>query len=305
MHGHGGERKDRVAPTLRKTEEKMRNDIAVIRKNERIAEGFYEMTLQPGNAQEALEQIRPGQFINVKLEGQYLRRPISICDWDAPAGTITIIYKVIGEGTRQMSRMEPEEKLNILWPLGNGYALPETHACGAPLLIGDTAGAPLLIGGGAGAPPLVGLCRKLMEKAAAGRAGKAGAEADHPVVILGFRTKSEIICRERFEELGAEVIVATEDGSEGIRGFVTDAICERFCLSRPLEISAFYTCGPEPMLRAVDEMLPEGIPGQVSFEERMGCGFGACMGCSHKTKHGSKRICKEGPVLERSEIVWE
>lgn len=291
----------------------MRNDIAVIRKNERIAEGFYEMVLemvleiglQPGNTQAALEQIRPGQFINVKLEGKYLRRPISICDWDASAGTITIIYKVIGEGTRQMSRMEPKKKLDVLWPLGNGYTLPEAPASGAPVLIGDTAGVPVLIGGGAGAPPLAGLCRKLMEKAAAGRTGKAEAEEDHPVVILGFRTKSEIICRDRFEELGAEVIVATEDGSEGIRGFVTDAIRERFCLRRPMEISAFYTCGPEPMLRAVDEMLPKSIPGQVSFEERMGCGFGACMGCSHKTKHGSKRICKEGPVLERSEIVWE
>ncbi len=211
----------------------------------------------------------PGQFVNLKLEGLYLRRPISVCD--CVDGTLTLVYKVVGKGTEQMSKMAIGEKLDILTGLGNGYntALSGDH--------------PVLLGGGVGVPPLYMLCKKLIS------------EGKKVSVVLGFNTKEEIFCEEDFKALGAEVFVATADGSYGIKGFVTDAL-------KDIDYTYFYTCGPEPMLKALYKAT--STSGQFSFEERMGCGFGACMGCSCKTVAGYKRICKDGPVLEKEEILW-
>lgn len=247
----------------------MRNEIVTIQSQRQLAEGIYEMMLQlPCGDGEA---IRPGQFINIKLEGQYLRRPISICDWTEE--TITIIYKTVGRGTEQMSRMQAGETLDILYPLGNGFDLNGTFS------------KPLLIGGGVGAPPMYGLCKRLVDM---GR---------KPIVLLGFGSTADVFYEEQFRNLGAEVIITTEDGSRGVKGFVTDGM-------DGLDYDSLFVCGPERMLQAVDEKAPQDVPGKMSFERRMGCGFGACMGCSCRTKYGSKRICVEGPVLERSEIVW-
>ena len=212
----------------------------------------------------------PGQFVNIKLDGLFLRRPISVCDWSKE--TLTIIYKVVGKGTEAMSRMTAGTQLDILTGLGNGYDLN---------LCGDK---PLLIGGGVGVPPMYGLCKALITQ------GK-------PVcVILGFNTKDEIFYEEEFKALGAGVTVTTVDGNYGIKGFVTTPM-------ENMEYSHFCTCGPEPMLKAVCKASKTS--GQMSFEERMGCGFGACMGCSCKTITGYKRICKEGPVMRKEEILWE
>ena len=212
----------------------------------------------------------PGQFINIKLDGLYLRRPISV--YDRNDTSVTIIYKVVGKGTEQMRSMKVGDTVDVLTGLGNGYDL----SCA-----GDR---PLLLGGGVGVPPLYMLAKELIAM------GK-------PVsVILGFNTKSEVFGEVEFRALGADVTVATADGSYGVHGFVTDAMKE-------LDYSYFYTCGPEPMLRAVYGAT--NTSGQFSFEERMGCGFGACMGCSCKTLYGNKRICKDGPVLVKEEIIWE
>lgn len=211
----------------------------------------------------------PGQFINIKLDGFYLRRPISICDYDNT--TITILYKVVGGGTEAMSRLESGAELDILCGLGNGFDASKS---------GEK---PVLIGGGVGVPPLYNLCKKLIES------GKK------VTVILGFNTESEIFYKEKFEALGAEVYVSTADGSSGVKGFVTDVM-------KNIEYDYFFTCGPMPMFRAIEKIVSSS--GQYSFEERMGCGFGACMGCSCKTKYGNKRICRDGPVLEREEIIW-
>ena len=211
----------------------------------------------------------PGQFVNIKLEGMYLRRPISVCDVDGDL--LTIIYKVVGKGTEALSRM-PSGNLDVLVGLGNGY---QTDVSGEE---------PLLIGGGVGVPPLYYLAKQLL------------VEGKKPSVILGFNTRSEVFCYDEFCALGIPVYVTTVDGSFGIRGFVTDALKE-------VSYSYFYTCGPEPMLKAVFHNT--STSGQFSFEERMGCGFGACMGCSCKTVTGYKRICKDGPVLRKEEILWE
>ena len=243
----------------------------IIRENEPVTDGVYRLVLECSAGEHGI--TAPGQFINIKIDGLFLRRPISICDWTET--TLTVIYKVVGKGTELLKTYEMGRSLNALSALGNGFA-PEK------------AGArPLLIGGGAGVPPLYGLCRKLIN---------AGAR---PTVILGFNTEHEVFCKDEFEKLGAEVLVATADGSMGQKGFVTDALKT---LTEPATF--FYTCGPEPMLKALDKALPAELEGQMSFEERMGCGFGACMGCSCETKYGAKRICKDGPVLERSEILW-
>lgn len=215
------------------------------------------------------EGVACGQFINIKLDGLYLRRPISVCDCEE--GIITIIYKVVGKGTKQMQAMTDGE-LDVLTGLGNGY---DTSVSGDK---------PLLLGGGVGVPPLYMLAKKLV------------AEGKKVSVILGFNTKSEVFYENEFKELGADVTVATADGSYGVKGFVTDAIGDT-------EYTYFYTCGPEPMLKAVYNATVTS--GQLSFEERMGCGFGACMGCSCKTLYGNKRICKDGPVLVKEEIIWE
>ena len=211
----------------------------------------------------------PGQFVNIAIEGCYLRRPISVCDYDGQS--ITLIYKVVGRGTEIMSRMQASEKLDVLTGLGNGFSLSAATE------------RPLLVGGGVGVPPLYNLARKL--KAAGKRVQ----------VVLGFNRADEIFYADEFEALGVEVHIATVDGSVGVKGFVTDAM-------KALEFDYIYTCGPLPMLKAIYN-ASEG-DGEFSFEERMGCGFGACMGCSCQTTKGSKRICKEGPVLKRDEIIF-
>lgn len=210
-----------------------------------------------------------GQFVNIKLDGKYLRRPISVCDYDEE--TLTLIYKVVGGGTQQMSNLQKGDTLDILTGLGNGYDIS---------LSGEK---PLLIGGGVGVPPLYRLAKDLI---------KMGKEV---TVILGFNNAEEIFFEKEFKDIGAKVFVTTVDGSYGIKGFVTDALTEHY--------SYFYTCGPEPMLKALYKATKTS--GQFSFEERMGCGFGACMGCTCKTVTGYKRICKDGPVLKKEEILWE
>ena len=211
-----------------------------------------------------------GQFVNVLLSGKFLRRPISVCDCEGEV--LTLVYKVVGGGTEQMSRMAVGETLDVLTGLGNGYDLS---------LSGER---PLLLGGGVGVPPMYMLAKQLI------------AEGKSVTVILGFNTASEVFYKDEFEALGARVLVTTVDGSMGIRGFVTDAMKE-------IDYTYFYTCGPEPMLKAV--YRASATEGQFSFEERMGCGFGACMGCSCKTITGYKRICKEGPVMKKEEILWQ
>ena len=211
----------------------------------------------------------PGQFVNILLDGLYLRRPISVCDVNGDL--LTIIYKVVGKGTAQMAAMKTGT-LDVLTGLGNGYDLSVS---------GDR---PVLLGGGVGVPPMYMLCRKLIEQGKSVR------------VILGFNTRNEVFYEEEFKKLGAEVTVTTVDGSYGVQGFVTDAL-------KSMEYTYFYTCGPEPMLKAVYKTSVTS--GQMSFEKRMGCGFGACMGCSCKTITGYKRICKEGPVMRKEEILWE
>ena len=210
----------------------------------------------------------PGQFINIKLDGLFLRRPISVCDWDSES--ITIIYKVVGKGTTQMSKMGEGEKLDVLTGLGNGF---DVSKCGNTTLV---------IGGGVGVPPMYGLAKALIA------AGKK------PVAILGFNKSEELFYEDKFKALDIETIVTTVDGSHGVKGFVTNALPENY--------DYFCTCGPEPMLKAVYNATTTS--GLLSFEERMGCGFGACMGCSCETKYGNKRICKDGPVLEKEEIIW-
>lgn len=242
----------------------MKTTIFTLISSKKIAKNTYEWVLSGD-----ISDIRaPGQFVNIKLDGFYLRRPISVCD--AKDGTLTLIFKAVGAGTEKMAAMTPGEKLDILTGLGNGYSLEKS---------GD---APLLIGGGAGVPPMYMLCKELVAL------GKT------PTVILGFGGKDEVFYEKEFEDAGAKVIVTTVDGSLGVRGFVTDAM--------DLEYTYFYTCGPEPMLKAVYNKSKTS--GQFSFEERMGCGFGACMGCSCETKYGNKRICRDGPVLVKEEIIW-
>ena len=242
----------------------MKQQILKITENIKVAENVYKMVLEDPE----LEEQKPGQFVNIRLDGLYLRRPISVCE--SEAGSLTIIYKVVGKGTEQMSRMKRKETLDVLTGLGNGYDLSKA---------GDR---PLLLGGGVGVPPLVMLARKLVEQ------GK------DVTAVLGFNTKEEVFGEFAFGILGVKTIVTTADGTYGTKGFVTDAM--------PEDYSYFYTCGPEPMLKAVYRKTKTS--GQFSFEERMGCGFGACMGCSCKTITGYKRICREGPVLEKEEILW-
>ena len=211
----------------------------------------------------------PGQFVNIRLPGLYLRRPISICDWDEES--LTLIYKVVGKGTDAMTRIKPPHRLDLLVGLGNGY---DTTKSGQK---------PLLLGGGVGVPPLYGLCKALL------------GEGKDVTVILGFNAREELFYEEEFKALGVKVFVTTVDGSYGERGFVTDVM-------KNLDYTYFYTCGPGPMFRAIEKTAVTS--GQFSFEARMGCGFGACMGCSMETKSGAKRVCKDGPVFEREEILW-
>lgn len=243
----------------------MKQSIFKITENTQLTATVFKMKLQ-GDVSDITSS---GQFVNIKLDGLYLRRPISVCD--SEDGVLTLIYKVVGRGTEQMSKMQAGEELDILTGLGNGY---DTSLSGER---------PVLLGGGVGVPPLYMLCKKLI------------AEGKSVSVVLGFNTKDEIFCEEDFKALGATVYVATADGSYGIKGFVTDAL-------KDIDYTYFYTCGPEPMLKALYKATTTS--GQFSFEERMGCGFGACMGCSCKTVAGYKRICKDGPVLKKEEILW-
>ncbi len=243
----------------------MYQGIYTIKENVKIAKDVYKMIVEGDTS----SLTATGQFVNIKVDGLYLRRPISVCDYNE--STITLIYKVVGAGTQIMSTKVAGETFDILVGLGNGYNTDKS---------GEN---PLLIGGGVGVPPMYGLCKKLV------------AEGKKPTVILGFNTADEIFYKEEFEALGVKVYVTTVDGSVGVKGFVTDVM-------KDLTYSYFFTCGPMPMFKAIENTAVTS--GQYSFEERMGCGFGACMGCSCKTKYGNKRICKDGPVLEREEIIW-
>lgn len=243
----------------------MKQGIFEIIENIPLTENVFKMTLRG----DVSAITAPGQFVNIQLDGLYLRRPISVCDVNE--NVLTIIYKVVGKGTKQMSAMR-EGKLDVLTGLGNGYDLAVS---------GDK---PVLLGGGVGVPPMYLLAKRLI------------AEGKKVSVILGFNTKSEVFFENEFKALGADVTVTTVDGSYGMKGFVTDALKE-------IDYTYFYTCGPEPMLKAVYKA--SATSGQMSFEKRMGCGFGACMGCSCKTITGYKRICKEGPVMRKEEILWE
>ena len=242
----------------------MKDTIFTVKSNKMIAKNTYEAVLVGDTS----DITASGQFVNIKLDGFYRRRPISVCNVEG--NELTIIYKVVGEGTELMSKMTGGEEILTLTGLGNGYDTEKS---------GDT---PLLIGGGAGVPPMYYLARKLI------------AEGKKPRAILGFGSADEVFYKEKFEELGVHVTVTTVDGSEGVKGFVTDAMTEGY--------TYFFTCGPEPMLKAVYNKSETS--GQFSFEERMGCGFGACMGCTCKTKYGNKRICRDGPVLVKEEIIW-
>lgn len=244
----------------------MNQVIYTVTENACIAEKIYKMILSGD-----ISEIKaPGQFVNLKLDGFFLRRPISVCD--AENNNLTLIYKIVGKGSDRMSKLKAGKKLDVLTGLGNGYDIT---------LSGNN---PLLVGGGVGIPPLYMLCKRLIEKKA------------KPTIILGFGTAGEVFYENEFKELGVPVYVTTADGSYGQKGFVTDVM-------KNLNYTYFYACGPEPMFRAIDKIAQTG--GQYSFEERMGCGFGACMGCSCKTLAGSKRICREGPVMKREEIIWE
>ncbi len=243
----------------------MKQGLFEIIENKPLTSNVYKMLLKGDTS----AITASGQFVNIQLDGLYLRRPISVCD--VQGDVLTIIYKVVGKGTEQMSRMTGGT-LDVLSGLGNGY---DTTLSGEH---------PVLLGGGVGVPPLYYLAKKLI------------AEGKKVSVVLGFNTKDEIFCEEDFKALGANVTVTTVDGSYGVKGFVTDALKE-------IDYTYFYTCGPEPMLKAVWKNTVTS--GQMSFEERMGCGFGACMGCSCKTLTGYKRICKDGPVMYKEEIAWE
>ena len=243
----------------------MQQSIFEILSNEALTDSVYKMVL--GGDTSAI--TAPGQFVNIQLTGKFLRRPISVCD--CADGKLTIIYKVVGKGTEQLSRMT-HGRLDILTGLGNGYDLATAGDC------------PVLVGGGVGVPPMYLLAKQLL------------AMGKKVSVILGFNTASEIFYEDAFRALGCDVTVTTVDGSRGVKGFVTDALAG-------MDYSYFYACGPEPMLKALHRA--SRTSGQMSFEERMGCGFGACMGCSCKTLTGYKRICKDGPVMRKEEILWD
>ena len=243
----------------------MNNVIYTIKSNEKLTDTVYKMVFEGDTS----AVTASGQFINIKIDGLYLRRPISI--FDCKENELTIIYKVVGIGTEMMSKMTAGEKLDVLVGLGNGF---DTSVSG---------NTPVVIGGGVGVPPMYYLAKKLL------------AEGKQVTAILGFNKADEVFGKEDFEEIGCKTIVTTVDGSMGVKGFVTDALKE-------VDYSYFFTCGPEPMLKALYNASETS--GQFSFEERMGCGFGACMGCSCKTKYGNKRICKDGPVLVKEEIIW-
>ena len=241
----------------------MKQGFFTILKNDALTSSVYRMELEGDTS--AIGGC--GQFVDLRLPEKYLRRPISVCDYDE--NTLTLIYKVVGSGTEIMASLPVGTKLDVLTGLGNGYDTT---------LSGDR---PVLVGGGVGVPPMFNLCKKLI------------AEGKHPQVVLGFNAASEIFLADEFKALGAEVHIATADGSVGTKGFVTDVL-------KDLEYTYFYSCGPMPMFKAMEKVMTTS--GQYSFEERMGCGFGACMGCTIQTANGYKRVCKDGPVFFREEV---
>ena len=241
----------------------MKQSIFEILTNTPLTSSVYKMTLQGDTS----AITAPGQFVEIALPGKFLRRPISVNDWSETS--LTLIYKVVGHGTEQMASLPAGTRLDLLTGLGNGYDTSRS---------GET---PVLVGGGVGVPPLYALCKKLLE------------EGKKPRVILGFNQESEIFLAKEFEALGVPTYIATADGSVGTKGFVTDVL-------KNLPYSDFYSCGPMPMFRAMETVVTTS--GQYSFEERMGCGFGACMGCSIQTKSGAKRVCKDGPIFQREEV---
>ncbi|HHU84184.1 MAG TPA: dihydroorotate dehydrogenase electron transfer subunit [Clostridiales bacterium] len=244
----------------------MKQSVFSIIENKPLTSNVYKMVLSGDTS----EITKPGQFVNIKIDGTFLRRPISVCDYDE--NTLTLIYKVVGKGTEILSIMQSGE-LDILTGLGNGY---DTEISGNH---------PVLMGGGVGVPPLYALAKKLIS------------ENKTVDVLLGFNTDDEVFYAKEFADLGCNVTVCIADNcrnSEYKNGFVTAYLPENY--------THFYTCGPEPMLKAVYNAT--NTEGQLSFEERMGCGFGVCMGCSCKTITGYKRICKDGPVLLKSEIIF-
>lgn len=243
----------------------MKQSMFEIREQQALTTDVFRLLLQGDTS--AIAQ--PGQFVNIRIEGFYLRRPISVCDWED--GTLTLLYKLVGRGTHKLSRMPLGTQLDVLTGLGNGYDMDKSGQ------------QPLLIGGGVGIPPLYGLAKRLRQQ---GKSVQA---------ILGFNSAADIFYAEAFRNLGVDVRISTVDGSSGVAGFVTDAL-------PGLRYSYVYSCGPLPMLQAVSAAI--STSGQFSLEERMGCGFGACMGCSCQTTGGSKRLCKDGPVLEKEEIIW-
>ncbi len=245
----------------------MKRSFLTLRSNRQIAPSIYEMVLDGDVAAVS----NAGQFVEISLEGLFLRRPISVCDYTDKS--LTLVYKCVGRGTRQMAELKPGVVLDVLCGLGNGFNVEQEcrHA--------------LLVGGGVGTPPLYALARQLKAK---GR---------QVTVVLGFNTASEVFYAEEFKALGVDVVIATADGSCGVKGFVTDAI-------RTIDATYdyFYSCGPLPMLKALSEQCT--VDGELSLEERMGCGFGICMGCSIMTRSGAKRVCKEGPVFKKEDIIW-
>ncbi|MDD7311666.1 MAG: dihydroorotate dehydrogenase electron transfer subunit [Clostridiaceae bacterium] len=244
----------------------MKQGLFTVTENTCLAKDIWRMRLRGDTS----AVTAPGQFVNLKLEGFFLRRPISVCDVEG--NVLTLIYKPLGQGTRLMTSFLPGKELDVLSGLGNGFD---------PALSGEK---PLLVGGGVGIPPLYLLCRRLAQRGV------------QPAVILGFNTRDEVFLEAEFRALGASVTALTADGSYGKKGLVTDGI------RASSGYTYLYTCGPEAMLKAVYQVCDSS--GQFSFEERMGCGFGACMGCTCKTKYGNKRICKDGPVLTKEEILW-
>ncbi len=241
--------------------------LAEIQSNRPLTAAVYEMKL----AADISALTRPGQFVQIAVLGFYLRRPISVCDWDADG--MTLVYKILGRGTARLAEMKAGESLDILSGLGNGF---DTDALGNE---------PLLVGGGVGLPPLLGLARRLLET------GK------RPQLLAGFNTAGETFLLDRFEAMGIPVVLTTMDGSAGIKGLVTDALSE-------IAYDSLAACGPLPMLKALHRLVKD-VPSLYSLEERMGCGFGACMGCSVETKNGPRRVCKEGPVFAGEELMWE
>ena len=241
----------------------MKQSIFTIVSNCALTDCVYKMVLSGDTS--AITNC--GQFVDLRLPEKYLRRPISVCDYDDTS--LTLIYKVVGSGTEIMAALPAGTKLDVLTGLGNGYDI-SLAGC-----------SPVLVGGGVGVPPMYNLCKKLI------------AQGCKPQVVLGFNTAAEIFLAEEFKALGAQVHIATADGSAGVKGFVTDVL-------KDLSYTYFYSCGPMPMFKAMEKVMTTS--GQYSFEERMGCGFGACMGCTIQTRSGYKRVCKDGPVFHREEV---